>query len=112
MFTNGLMIVPESKYADKGHKFKERVRELVGEEYEVTGEYVNSETPIEMRHNKCGETLRVKPEHLVHGVRCNCERGNMNKEEFIKFVHDKTNGLYEVQPIGKIGYYETLNAKI
>lgn len=40
-------------------------------EYEVIGKYINSQTKIDVRHNKCGNIFSIKPEHLANGHGCN-----------------------------------------
>lgn len=51
-------------------QFEEEVRELVGEEYQVVGEYVNSRTKIEILHKKCGHIYEVLPSAFLQGRRC------------------------------------------
>ncbi len=50
--------------------FKEKVYELVGNEYEVLGEYKNYDTKIKIKHNKCGNDYCVVPDNFIHGTRC------------------------------------------
>ena len=51
--------------------FKERVYELVGDEYAVLGEYVKSTLPLLMRHNDCGHEWKIKPNSFISvGNRC------------------------------------------
>ena len=51
-------------------QFEEEVRELVGEEYQVIGEYINSRTKIEILHKKCGHIYEVLPNAFLQGRRC------------------------------------------
>jgi len=51
-------------------QFKEEVYSLVNNEYEVFGEYINTETKIEMAHIKCGNKYSVKPANFLSGKRC------------------------------------------
>lgn len=39
-------------------------------EYEIVGDYVNSQTKIAVRHVTCGNVFFVKPEHLANGHGC------------------------------------------
>lgn len=41
--------------------FKQEVYDLVGDEYEVVSEYINTDTYIEMKHCKCGTMYKVRP---------------------------------------------------
>lgn len=50
--------------------FTQKVYELVGDEYEVIGKYVNSQTPITMLHNTCGRHYDVLPSSFLMGHRC------------------------------------------
>lgn len=51
-------------------QFKKEVYELVGDEYEVLGEYNNANTPIWMKHNLCGYKFPVRPNKFKRGSRC------------------------------------------
>lgn len=54
---------------------KKEVFNLVGDEYEVIGEYINTHTPILFRHNKCGNEFLMSPKSFIHdGQRCPKER--------------------------------------
>jgi len=45
--------------------FKERVKKLVGDEYLVIGEYINSDTPIEIFHSKCLKHFGIPPKEFT-----------------------------------------------
>ena len=48
---------------------------MVGNEYEVLGEYVNTHTKILFRHNKCGNEFLMSPKSFIHdSQRCPKER--------------------------------------
>lgn len=51
-------------------KFRDEVRELVSNEYEVIGEYKNTDTKIKMQHNTCGNIYDVTPNNFLKGKRC------------------------------------------
>lgn len=52
-------------------QFKDVVFDLVGSEYEVLGEYVNTHTKISMKHNTCGHEYLVTPKGFsIQGRRC------------------------------------------
>ncbi|MCI9355237.1 MAG: hypothetical protein HFE58_10670 [Firmicutes bacterium] len=54
---------------------KNEVYNLVGNEYEVLGEYVNTHTKILFRHNKCGNEFLMSPKSFIHdSQRCPKER--------------------------------------
>ncbi|PFJ40176.1 hypothetical protein COJ00_26970 [Priestia megaterium] len=50
--------------------FKEAVFKLVGEEYTVLGEYINTDTRINMRHNTCGNEYLILPYSFLQGRQC------------------------------------------
>ncbi len=50
--------------------FKAEVKKLAGNEFEVLGEYTKSGNPILMKHSLCGNTLMLRPNDFVRGVRC------------------------------------------
>ena len=77
--------------------FKERVYALVGDEYEVVGEYVNSSTKIDLLHHACGNIYDVSPSHFIHsGRRCrHCNGGvKYSKEEFLAMLKEKMGDDY------------------
>ena len=51
-------------------QFKKEVYDLVGNEYEVIGDYVNRSTNIKMKHNKCGRVYYVQPGNFLYKSRC------------------------------------------
>lgn len=51
-------------------EFKQRVYDLVADEYLVLGEYQKSSEKIKMKHIKCGEIYHVKPSNFLKGNRC------------------------------------------
>ena len=78
--------------------FKEEVYNLVKDEYSVLGEYVNNNTKILMKHNKCNHEYMVTPDKFLQGRRCpNCSKFKQkNTEIFSKEVFEVTNGEYEL----------------
>ncbi|MGV6936030.1 hypothetical protein ACWA2B_10990 [Paenibacillus sp. CMM36] len=51
------------------------VKRKVGNEYAILGEYVNTHTPILMRHNKCGYEWKVRPKLFLHGTKYSSPNG-------------------------------------
>ena len=89
--------------------FKQELFYLVENEDEVLGEYINSNTKILMRHNKCGHEYMVTPASILSGTRCpNCF-GNKKKtnEQFIEEVYRNVKDEYSV-----LGEYINSNTKI
>lgn len=76
-------------------KFKKEVYELVGDEYSVLGEYVNTNIKIKMKHNKCGCQWDVLPSQFLYSlVRCPvCNKKKtaitqQYEEDFFNLVND------------------------
>lgn len=89
--------------------FKQEVDNLVGDEYNVLGEYINSATKIKMKHNKCGRIWSVTPNSFLRGTRCYYCYGNLQKthEQFDNEVYNLVKDEYSV-----IGKYTNNKAKI
>lgn len=51
-------------------QYKKEVYDLVGDEYSVLEDYINRETPILMKHNKCGRKYKVSPGNFLYRSRC------------------------------------------
>jgi predicted Zn-ribbon and HTH transcriptional regulator len=67
--------------------FKKEIYSLVGDEYEVLGEYINKKTKVLIKHNnkECGfYEWEVRPDSLKRGHRCpKCYENNINKSSII-----------------------------
>lgn len=57
-------------------QFIKRVYNLVGDEYTVIEPYINSNTPIKIKHNKCGHISKMSPTNFMQGARCKYCAGN------------------------------------
>lgn len=80
------------------YKFKKKVKELTGNQYEVLGEYINGNTKIKIKH-VCGNIYEVRPRKFLEGKRCpNCNRPNYCTDiEMLKerFNRDRKNNSYK-----------------
>lgn len=74
---------------NKGHRnkktqeiFEMEVRELVGDEYSVIGEYINTDTKVTMRHNTCLHVWDVVATSFTNtGSRCpRCAKGGIRRD--------------------------------
>lgn len=68
---------------------KNKIKELVGEEYHIIGEYTKSTSDVEFIHNKCGSIFSTSPTRFIkRGVRCktctNTSKGELIVEEYLK----------------------------
>ena len=68
-------------------EFVSRVKEQVGEEYTVLGQYVNMHTKLLMRHNSCKCEYYVKPHSFVGKNKCRCPQCYESKGE--RSIHDE-----------------------
>jgi len=90
--------------------FKQKVYDLVGDEYTVLGEYVNAKTKIKMRHNACGhEYYVIPPSFKSNGSRCPKCHGNIkgNTKQFKQEVYDLVGNEYTV-----LGRYRSTHNRI
>ena len=84
-------------------EFKKEVYDLVGNEYEVVGEYINNYTLIEIKHNVCNRSKPVNPNNFLRGSTCwfcseESKHANRRKthEEFVREVFEKVGNEYSV----------------
>lgn len=71
--------------------FKQKVSEMYSDEFNVLGDYINSNTNIIIRHTTCGNLLNVLPRHFL-SQKSYCSYCNKNRlkttEEFAKEVYN------------------------
>lgn len=82
-------------------EFKLEVYNLVNEEYDVLGEYINDITDILFRHNcdKCGSyEFKMRPSNFLNGQRCPvCNRKKLKStEDYKKEVFNLVGDEYEL----------------
>ena len=81
-------------------QFNNYIQESCGKEYTLVGTYINARTPIEIKHNVCGNLYKVRPDDFKHGKRCpqcsvklrvakETKTTNEFKEEVFKLVGDE-----------------------
>jgi len=70
-------------------EFLKEVNELVGNEFTFLEEYVNSRTPILVKHNKCGNEFKVRPNDFLRSTPCRYCNGNISKKKTTaEFKHE------------------------
>ncbi len=78
-------------------QFKKEVYSLVGNEYIVLGSYVNTNTKIKVKHNKCNTIYEVRPSDFIsHHNRCpycNSPKGEL----IISKILNRLSISYELQ---------------
>ena len=80
-------------------KFKEQVYEVVGDEYEVLGEYKNNRVKVDLLHKVCGKIYPANPGHFIHtGRRCtHCNGGiKYTKDKVLTMLKENTGEDYEI----------------
>lgn len=84
-------------------QFEQEVKNLVGTDFSVLGEYVNTDTKIKMKHNICGHEFDMRPANFLNGQRCpKCmqiqaaKNHMLTQEEFEKRVYDMYEDEYSV----------------
>ena len=80
-------------------EFKQEIKNLVGNEYEVVSDYVSNHVKVEFLHNTCGNKYKATPAHfLTTGRRCPYCKGGIRIKgyDFSEEVKKETNGEYEV----------------
>jgi hypothetical protein len=90
--------------------FKEKVFELVKDEYEVLGEYINNKTKIKIMHNICGYIHNFIPADFIHNnTRCPKCAGVLpyTTESFKEKIYELVGDEYEL-----IGEYKNSATKI
>jgi mRNA-degrading endonuclease HigB of HigAB toxin-antitoxin module/very-short-patch-repair endonuclease len=70
-------------------RFKLEVKNLVGNEYTVLGEYKRTNSKILIKHEICGEEYEVKPSHFISdGTRCPRCFNYKNEKEILTILDD------------------------
>lgn len=89
--------------------FKEKVKELVNDEYEVLGEYQGSHIDILIKHNLCGRIWLIKPYKILQGVGCSKCAGVLpyTTETFKQKIYELVNNEYTI-----LGEYISCKYKI
>lgn len=107
---------PPCPYCNWGSKilntdsFKDLIFNIVKNEYEVLGEYINSDTKVKMRHVTCGHIYDVSPYCFIHmNNRCpNCFGGvRKTQNEFEEKIYEIVGDEYIV-----LGNYINYHTKI
>ena len=97
-------------YKKRTHKdFVEDMRDIVGDEYTVLGEFYNMVEKVLIRHNTCGNSYMVKPSNFINvGRRCMKCHGEERKTT--EFFSNELAQLVDDE-YSMIGEYEGANTK-
>lgn len=83
----------------KTHKeFINQIYQLVGEEYSVEEEYIDSRTPIKIKHKICNYEWPITPDNFLRGQRCPQCQGLIKKniQQIINEIYTLVNDEYTV----------------
>ncbi|WP_052646764.1 hypothetical protein [Paenibacillus terrae] len=90
-FLQGKRCRPCSGFEKKTtEQFKQEVRVLVGNEYSVLSEYINSNALIVMRHNTCGNEWALVANSFLQDVRCPCCAGSKGERRVREFLDTRS----------------------
>ena len=77
-------------------QFKKEVYDIVGDEFEVVGEYISANSPILIKHHVCGHTHSMTPSSFLRGNRCKtCKQSKGAKEVARVLTNLKLNFVVE-----------------
>ena len=90
-------------------EFVNEVYNLAGDQYTVIGTYMRANVKVDIRHNVCGTTYAVKPNHFLSGSRCPKCSGLERKTQswFENKVKELTGDEYKV-----VGKYVNMGTKV
>lgn len=102
-------------YCFRTHKktdaeFKKEVYNLVGNEYKFLDDYVNAMTKLRVKHNKCGQVYKVKPNVFLRGRRCsycNNPKGEVIINKILKSLkikYEPQKTFDDLKDIGLLSY--------
>lgn len=83
------------------HQFEAEVLDILGCEYQVLSEYINSKTKVKMRHNVCGSEYNVIPNSIISGgTACPiCAKkffGTLSNDKVVSELKNLLGGEYDV----------------
>lgn len=90
-------------------QFRKEFSKLVGTEYILLSDYINSSSKIKVRHNECGYEYYVEARAFMQGARCPKCNGGVKKtpEQFEKEFNQLSKGEYTL-----LSTYKGSHAKI
>lgn len=85
------------------NEYRKRVKQNIGIEYEVIGDYVTSNSKVLFKHNACGKTFEMTPHAFDAGQRCPYERysnsaksNGISKSEVDRRLKVNTDNQYKI----------------
>ncbi len=100
----------EKRQKRKTPIFKNWLKDLVGDEYELVGDYMGDRRPVKIRHNNCGlVTEYPRAAYFLKGQRCPLCHGAVSQDDIRAYVSARSNGAYTVMRFLPSNDLEILN---
>lgn len=84
--------------------FLKRMRELVGDEYELVSGFTDMRSRILVRHRACGTVTEMIPNDFLRGRRCNLCHKAIRRAELETALESCTGGYYRITGIKNVRY--------
>lgn len=84
---------PKESSADT---FRRKIRDLTGDEYKLTGRYIDRTTPVTIFHTECGREFEMQPMDFLWGQRCPYCKKQYRQKDFRDLVSTLSSGRYRV----------------
>ena len=101
------------KYMPKSEEiFQRQLSDLTGSEYSLVGPYIDKDTKVQIRHNKCGKVFECLPRHFIDdGQRCPVCTREITDAKFSELVRSISCGRYIVKSRQSANLYEIFDNK-
>ena len=77
--------------------FRQAIKDLTGDEYELVGPFSGGNAPVLIRHRVCGTVTEMTPVAFINGKRCRlCGIRAYGREELQRMVREYTGGHYRI----------------
>lgn len=87
----------EEELKSKTPIFKKWLEDLVGDEYELVGDYMGNRRPVKIRHKSCGlVTEYPRASYFLNGQRCPLCHGTISQDDISAYVSARSRGAYSV----------------
>lgn len=84
--------------------FLKRMRDLVGDEYELVSGFTDMRSRILVRHQACGTVTEMIPNDLLRGRRCNLCHKAIRRGELEAALESCTGGYYRITGMKNVRY--------
>ena len=77
-------------------RFREKMKELAGDEYELVSPYRSVKNIVRICHRKCGTVTSMKAENFLYGCRCKLCTKPLYKEDMAKILLEYAGSEYQL----------------